>query len=121
MRTFVVAIVTVAALVTALPASAAETPADFALASLREGCAQSYASYIANYPPGTEAPAFTGERIKGDMRYYNGAKACTEEQYAAYLEKADPASVALAHPSGAGKKAKAKAKKPATAASAKAN
>ncbi|MFG6458903.1 hypothetical protein [Roseateles sp. BYS96W] len=116
MRTLVVAVAT---LVTALPASAATTPADFALASLREGCSQSYASYIAKYPAGTEAPAFAGERIKGDMRYYNDAKACTEEQYAAYLEKADPATVALAHPSAAGKKAPAK--KPATAAPAKPN
>jgi len=97
-----------AALVTALPASAAMTPADFAQATLRDGCAQSYASHLAYAPPNGPVPAFTGERYKGDNRYYNDAKPCDEAQYATYLEKADPATVALAHPTSAGKKAKPK-------------
>jgi hypothetical protein len=97
-----------AALVTALPASAAMTPADFAQATLRDGCAQSYASHLAYAPPNGPMPAFTGERYKGDNRYYNDAKPCDEAQYATYLEKADPATVALAHPTSAGKKAKPK-------------
>jgi hypothetical protein len=97
-----------AALVTALPASAANTPADYAQATLRDGCAQSYASHIANAPPNGPAPAFTGERYKGDNRYYNDARPCDEAQYATYLQKADPATVALAHPTSAGTKAKPK-------------
>lgn len=97
-----------AALASALPASAAMTPADFAQATLRDGCAQSYASHLAYAPPGSAAPAFTGERYKGDNRYYNDAKPCDDAQYATYLEKADPATVAMANPPGAGKKAKPK-------------
>lgn len=111
MRTLAAAI---AALVSALPAFA-DTPADYAQATLREGCAQSYASYSAYYPTGSPAPAFSGERYKGDNRYYNNAQPCDEAQYAAYLEKADPATVTMAYPTGAGKKAKAK--KPGAAAS----
>lgn len=108
-----------AALVSALPASAANTPADYAQATLRDGCAQSYASHIAYLPIGSPAPAFTGERYKGDNRYYNDAKPCDEAQYAVYLEKADPATVAMAHPPSAGKKAKPKKAEPTTAAPAK--
>jgi hypothetical protein len=96
----------IAALVSAFPAFAAQTPADYAQASLREACAQSFASYSANYTPGS--PVFTGERYRGDNRYYSNAKPCDEAQYAAYLEKADPATVTIAYPTGAGKKAKAK-------------
>lgn len=101
--------ITLAALVSALPALAANTPADHAQASLRDGCAQSYASYSAYYPPGSAGPAFAGERVKGDNRYYNDARPCDEAQYAVYLEKADPATVAMAYPTAAGK---SKAKKP---------
>lgn len=107
-----------AALMTTLPALAADTPAERAQAQLREGCAQSYASYTAYQPPGSPAAAFTGERAPGDNRYYNDARACGETQYAAYLEKADPATVALAYPSAAGKPKPGKAKKPAAGASA---
>ena len=110
MRVLAIALAT---LVTALPASAASTPADFAQATLRDGCAQSYASHVAYYPTG--AQVFAGERIKGDNRYYNDAKPCDEAQYATYLEKADPATVTMAYPTAAGKK---KAKKPGAAASA---
>lgn len=113
MRTVAAAI---AALVSALPAFAADTPADYAQATLREGCAQSYASHIAYHPPGSQAPAFAGERYKGDNRYYNNAQPCDEAQYAAYLEKADPATVTMAYPTGAGKAKKVK--KPGAAASA---
>lgn len=104
-----------AALLPMLPASAADTPAERAQAELREGCAQSYASYAAYYPSGSQAPAFSGERYKGDNRYYNDAQPCGEAQYAAYLEKADPGMVAMAYPTAAGK---TKAKKPAHSASA---
>lgn len=104
--------ITIAALVSALPALAANTPADHAQATLRDGCAQSYASHSAYYPPGSSGPAFTGERTKGDNRYYNDAKPCDQAQYAAYLEKADPGTVAMAYPTAAGK---AKARKPASA------
>jgi hypothetical protein len=113
MRTLAAAL---AALVTALPASAANTPADYAQATLRDGCAQSYASHLAHHAPGSPAPAFAGERIKGDNRYYNDAKPCDEAQYAAYLAKADPATVAVAHPTSAGKKVKAKKVEPTAAA-----
>jgi len=113
MRVFATALAT---LVTALPASAANTPADYAQATLRDGCAQSYASHVAYYPPGSASPAFSGERYKGDNRYYNDAKPCDDTQYTAYLEKADPATVTMAYPTAAGKKAKVK--KPGSAASA---
>lgn len=92
-----------AALLTTLPASAADTPAMRAQAELRDGCAQSYASYLAYHPAGSQAPAYAGERYRGDDRYYNDAKPCNEAQYAAYLAKADPATVAMAYPSAAGK------------------
>ncbi len=105
----------IAVLLASLPA-VAQTPAAYAQATLRDACAQNYASHSANYPPGSAAPAFTGERYQGDNRYYNNAKPCDDAQYAAYLEKADPATVAMAYPSAAGKKAKAK--KPGAAASA---
>jgi hypothetical protein len=106
MRTLAVVI---ASLVTALPAFAADTPATHAQAVLRDGCAQAYASHTATYyAAGAVAPAFTGERAKGDNRYYNDAKPCDEAQYATYLEKADPATVTMAYPTAAGK---AKAKK----------
>src|SRR3569832_46481 len=95
-----------AALVSALPAFA-DTPADYAQATLRDGCAQSYASHSAYYPPGSPGPAFNGERNKGDNRNKNNAQPCNEAQYAVYLEKADPATVTMAYPTAAGKKAKA--------------
>lgn len=111
MRTLAAAL---AALAPALPAFAVDTPADYAQATLRDGCAQSYASYSAYYPPG--GPAFTGERYKGDNRYYSNAKPCDEAQYSAYLAKADPATVAMAYPTAAGKAKKEK--KPGSGASA---
>lgn len=107
-----------AALLPVLPALPADTPAERAQAELREGCAQSYASYVAYYPAGSQAPAFSGERYKGDNRYYNDARPCDEAQYAAYLEKADPGTVAMAYPTAAGKAKTSKAKKPAAGASA---
>lgn len=106
-----------AALLPALPALAADTPAERAQAELRAGCAQSYASYVANYAAGSQAPAFSGERYKGDNHYYNDAKPCDEAQYTAYLEKADPATIAMAYPTAAGKAKTGKAKKPAAGAS----
>ena len=69
-------------------------------------------------PAGSQAPAFSGERYKGDNRYYNDARPCDEAQYAAYLEKADPGTVAMAYPTAAGKAKTSKAKKPAAGASA---
>ena len=77
---------------------------------LRAGCAQSYASFIANQPAGN-APEYRGEKHPGDMRHYSDAKPCTEEQLAAYLDKAEPSLVMRAYPSAAGRP---KAKKPTT-------
>lgn len=108
----------IATLFAALPASAADTPAERAQAQLRDGCAQSYASYSANYLGSSQAPAYSGERYKGDDRYYNDAKPCGEAQFSAYLEKADPGLVSMAYPSAAGKHKGAKPKKPAAGASA---
>lgn len=108
------------ALVSLLPAHAAETPASLAQAVLRDGCAQSYASYLYYHPPGSPATkAFSGERQKGDNRYYSDAKPCDDEQYAIYLDKADPATVMAAYPTAAGrpkvKKDPASKPQPATA------
>ncbi len=109
------------ALVSTLPTYAAETPATLAQAVLRDGCAQSYASYLYYYPPGSQAPAFSGERYKGDNRYYNDAKPCEAEHYAVYLDKADPATVMAAYPTAAGlaKVKKAPATRPTPAAAVK--
>jgi hypothetical protein len=87
---------------------------DKARAELRAGCAQSYASFIANHPAGN-APEFRGDKYPGDSKHYGDAKPCTEEQLAAYLDKAEPSLVMRAYPSAAGRP---KAKKPATGASA---
>ncbi|KQV94841.1 hypothetical protein [Pelomonas sp. Root1237] len=109
--------VTIASLVTALPAFAADTPASHAQAVLHDGCAQAYASHVATYyAAGAVAPTFTGERPKGDHRYYNDAKPCDEAQFASYLEKADPATVTMAYPTAAGKAKSKKANAVTTAA-----
>jgi len=85
-----------------------------AQAELRAGCAQSYASFIANNPASHE---YTGDKHPGDTRYYSDARPCSEDQLATYLDKADPALVMMAYPSAAGRPAKA-TKKPAAGASA---
>lgn len=85
-----------------------------ARSELRTGCAQSYASFSAHYPAGN-APEYRGDKYPGDTKNYGDAKPCTEEQLAAYLDKADPALVMRGYPSAAGRP---KAKKPATAPSA---
>ena len=109
------------ALVSSLAAHASQTPATLAQAALRDGCAQSYASHLYYRPPGSPAPAFSGERYKGDNRYYNDAKPCDDEQYVVYLDKADPATVMAAYPTAAGrpKVKKAPASKPMPAAAIK--
>lgn len=94
-----------------LPALADDADMHKAQAELRAGCAQSYASFIAHQPAGN-APEYRGDKQPGDNAYYAEAKPCTEEQLAAYLDKADPALVMRAYPSAAGRP---KAKKPATA------
>lgn len=82
-----------------------------ARSELRAGCAQSYASFLANHPAGN-TPEFRGEKYPGDMQYYSDVQPCTEDQLAAYLDKADPALVLRAYPSAAGRP---KAKKPVAA------
>lgn len=84
-----------------------------ARSELRAGCAQSHASFIAHQPAGN-APEYRGDKHPGDTQYYADAKPCSEEQLAAYLDKADPSLVMRAYPSAAGRP---KAKKPATPAS----
>lgn len=75
-----------------------------AQADLRAGCAQNYASYLAYYPLGTKKSyQFAGDRIPGDTRHYADAPSCNEEQYARYLDKADPSLVMAAYPSAAGR------------------
>jgi hypothetical protein len=110
MRTFLVASL---ALVASSGVLAADDAMNKARADLRAGCAQSYASFIANHPAGN-APEFRGDKYPGDTRHYSDAKPCTEEQLAAYLDKAEPSLVMRAYPSAAGRP---KAKKPATGAS----
>jgi hypothetical protein len=96
-------------------AFAADNPdaMDKARSELRTGCAQSYASFTAHYPAGN-LPEYRGDKYPGDTKHYSDAKPCSEEQLAAYLDKADPSLVMRAYPSAAGRP---KAKKPATAAS----
>jgi hypothetical protein len=110
MRTFLVASLALAASSGVL---AADDAMNKARADLRAGCAQSYASFLANHPAGN-APEFRGDKYPGDTRHYSDAKPCTEEQLAAYLDKAEPSLVMRAYPSAAGRP---KAKKPATGAS----
>ena len=106
--------VLVAALILASTSALADDAAlNKARSELRAGCAQSYASFIARHPAGN-APEFRGDRAPGDSKYYSDAKPCTEEQLAAYLDKADPALVMRAYPSATGRP---KAKKPAISAS----
>ena len=81
---------------------------------LRAACAQSHASFIAHQPAGN-APEYRGDKQPGDNSYYGDAKPCSEENLAAYLDKADPSLVMRAYPSAAGRP---KAKKPVTAPSA---
>ena len=81
---------------------------------LRVACAQSYASFIAHHPAGN-APEYRGDKYPGDTQYYGDAKPCSEENLAAYLDKADPTLVMRAYPTAAGRP---KAKKPMTSASA---
>lgn len=81
---------------------------------LRAGCAQSHASFIAHHPAGN-APEYRGDKQPGDNTFYSDAKPCSEENLAAYLDKADPALVMRAYPSAAGRP---KARRPVTAPSA---
>lgn len=106
MRTFLVA-----TLALACTGALAADDADIgkARSELRAGCAQSYASFLANHPAGN-TPEFRGEKYPGDKQLYSDVQPCTEEQLAAYLDKADPALVMRAYPSAAGRP---KAKKPA--------
>jgi hypothetical protein len=89
-------------------ALADDTDMQKARAELRTGCAQSYASFIAHQPAGNPAE-YRGDRYPGDNRHYSDAKPCTEEQLAAYLDRAEPSLVMRAYPSAAGRP---KAKKP---------
>lgn len=98
----------------AFAADAPDASTNKARAELRAGCAQSHASFIAHHPAGN-APEYRGDKHPGDSRHYPDAKPCTEEQLAAYLDKADPALVMRAYPSAAGRP---QAKKPVTSASA---
>ena len=111
MRKFPVPLL-LSALVLASTGALAADDADMAKArsELRASCAQSHASFIANLPAGN-APEYRGEKHPGDNKYYSDAKPCTEEQLAAYLDKADPSLVMRAYPSAAGRP---KAKKPAS-------
>ena len=96
------------------PALADEADVHKARQELRAACAQSYASFIAHHPAGN-APEYRGDKQPGDNTYYRDAKPCSEENLAAYLDKADPALVMRAYPSAAGRP---KARKPVTAPSA---
>lgn len=85
-------------------AAIAQDQAAAAQAQLRAGCAQNYASYLAYYPLGTKKSyQFAGERIPGDTRHYADAPACSEAQFALYLDRADPVLVMAAYPSAAGR------------------
>ncbi|MGM9485631.1 hypothetical protein ACS5PN_30870 [Roseateles sp. NT4] len=106
-------IATLACLVS-LPALADDADMQKARYELRTACAQSYASFIAHQPAGNPAE-YRGDKQPGDNAYYGDAKPCSEEQLAAYLDKADPALVMRAYPSAAGRP---KAKEPTTAPSA---
>ncbi|MBW8845700.1 MAG: hypothetical protein JF607_12105 [Burkholderiales bacterium] len=104
---------TLACLASAAAFAADDAAIAKAQAELRVGCAQSHASFSAHHPAGN-APEYRGDKYPGDTQYYADAKPCTEEQLAAYLDKADPTLVMTAYPSAAGRP---KAKKPATSAS----
>lgn len=114
MRTTLAVLGTAISVLAGVPALAADDPAQAqAQAELRTGCAQSYASHIAHYPAGN-TPEYRGDKYPGDTKHYTDASPCSEEQLAAYLDKADPTLVMRAYPSAAGRP---KAKKPASSAS----
>lgn len=104
----------IACLVTTTAFAADEAAMSKAQADLRASCAQSYASFAASHPAGN-APEYRGEKAAGDNKTYPDAKPCTEENLAAYLDRADPVLVMQAYPTAAGRP---KAKKPVTSASA---
>ncbi len=81
---------------------------------LRNGCAQSLASFTALHPAGN-APEYRGEKAPGDTRQYADAKPCNDAQLAAYLDKADPTLVMRAYPTAAGRPQAKKPEPPASA------
>lgn len=105
-------IATLAALASTCAFSADDATTTKARAELATACAQSYASYITHNPG---SPNYAGEKQPGDTMRYPNAKACNEEQLAAYLDRADPVLVMSAYPTAAGRP---KAKKPVTSSSA---
>jgi len=84
---------------------------------LRAQCAKSYVEYSGRY---AGAEAYSKAYVKDSKGYYRfGDKAyvpCSEAQYAAYLDKADPAMVMAAYPTAAGRPGYKKDAKPIAAA-----
>ncbi|KQV94843.1 MULTISPECIES: hypothetical protein [unclassified Roseateles] len=81
-------------------------------AELRAECAKSYTdtSSVATPVPSNEYQfVYANGKYKGEAKP-GKLLACTEQQYAAYLDKADPAKVMAAYPTAAGRPTAAKKK-----------
>ncbi len=86
-------------------AAQAASPATPEQAELRAECAKSYSdtSSIATPVASNEYQfVYANGKYKGEAKP-GKLLACTEQQYAAYLDKADPAKVMAAYPTAAGR------------------
>jgi hypothetical protein len=95
-------------LIPALLAAAATTALAqsslYAQEDLRAECAKSQAEYGGNYAGAAAYPTDYSKDAKGRYVYGDRTyKPCTEAQFAAYLDRADPAKVMAAYPAGAGR------------------
>lgn len=92
------------ALLAAAPLSALAQSSYYAQEDLRAECAKSYAEYAGNYAGAAYYSTDYAKDANGYYRYADKSyKPCTEAQYAAYLDKADPTKVLAAYPTAAGR------------------
>lgn len=113
-RNLFIALAAVGAVSLAQAGTQAAPSASAEIAALKGECA---AQYSAAYSKGTPAASNEYQFVYSSGKYKGEAQpgkmlACTENQYAAYLDKADPVRVMNAYPTAAGrptvKKAEAK-------------
>jgi hypothetical protein len=81
---------------------------------LRAECAKSYVEYGGKYAGAQHYDASYAKEAGGGYYRYGerSYRACSEAQYSAYLEKADPAKVMAAYPTAAGRPGYKKDTKP---------
>ena len=97
MRTILIALPMTLAATAALAGPDPAQPYSPQVAALRTECSQKYYSSHAGY----EKPSYNQQYY--DKYGYDSKYGCTEDQYASYLDSADPERVMAAYPSGAGR------------------